>query len=83
MAAEDGSNGAWHGDTAGHFSTFIASLFRVLAEQKVESPGITKARGFHRCTNVLIVNDKMLMKTLLQVLSLRYCFQQIKVFVIT
>ena len=38
MAAEDGSNGAWCGDTVDHCSTFIASSFLELAEQKAGKP---------------------------------------------
>ena len=34
MVAEDGSNKAWQGDTAGRCSTFIVSLFCRSAEQK-------------------------------------------------
>ena len=33
MVAEDDSKGAWHGDTVGRYSTFIACSFRVLAKQ--------------------------------------------------
>ena len=36
--AENGSNGAWHGDTEGCCSTFVASSLCESAKQKVERP---------------------------------------------
>ena len=38
MVAKNGSDGVWRGDTAGHCSTFITSLFRESAEQKAKRP---------------------------------------------
>ena len=49
-------------------STFIASFFRESTEHKA---GITKGHGFFAtCANVLIANDKILIKTFLQALPL-------------
>ena len=39
---------------------------RVFANKRLGSPGITKVRGFHRCANVLIANNEILIKTLFQ-----------------
>ena len=58
MAAEDGSNEAWRGDTVGHCSTFIVSSFRKSAEQKARRFII-----FIAALTFLIANDKMLIKT--------------------
>ena len=53
MAAEDGSNGAWYGDTKSCCSTFITSSICESAEQMLGGTGTTNVCGFHRCTNVL------------------------------
>ena len=64
MAAEDDSNGVWHGDTEGHCSTFIASSVREFALQKagMGAPGNTKVCRFFTAQMFLIANDKMLSK---------------------
>ena len=38
MAAEDGSNGVWHGDAVGHCCTFITSSFCEYAKPKAGEP---------------------------------------------
>ena len=53
MAAEDGNNEEWRGDTEGHCSTFIASLLHESARQKAGGPGNTKVHGFCHCAYVL------------------------------
>ena len=50
MAAKDGSNGAWRGDTMGVALLLSLLHFMCLANKKLESPGITKVRGFRRDT---------------------------------
>ena len=46
MVAEDGNNGAWHGDTEGRCSTFTISLFYESAEQKAGRPKKYKGLWF-------------------------------------
>ena len=67
MAAEDGSSGAWcgeSGDTEGHCSTSITSLFRESAVQKAERLKNTKVMVFVTAPTFSIGNDKMLNKNL-------------------
>ena len=47
MAAEDGSNGAWCGDTEGHCSSFVTFCF----VNRLRGPGNIKVY-FRRCTHV-------------------------------
>ena len=82
MVAEDGSNGAWCGDTESRCSALFVSSFRESTEQKAwEAQEIRRFVIFVAALVFLITNDKMHLKALLQALHLIrfwYCFQQIK-----
>ena len=53
MAAEDGSNGVWYGDTEGRCPLLSLLHFRNLSNKRLVGPGNTKVGGICYCTNVL------------------------------
>ena len=64
MAAEDGSNRPWCGETEGWYSTYINSSFRESAEIRPGSPGNTRFMVIATALTFLVANDKMLNKNL-------------------
>ena len=81
MAAEDGSNGVCRGDTKATVLLLSHLHLVSLLKKGWKTQEMQNFAIFVAALTFSIANDKMLIKTLLQVLSLihhRYCFQQIK-----
>ena len=53
MAAEDGNNGAWRGDTRAIVLLLLLLRFVNLPNKRLGGPGNTKVYGFRRLANFL------------------------------